>query len=147
MRRTNKHKKSYWELFKFAIVGGLNTLVDMGIFFLLNTILGVNILVAQFFAYSGGIVNSYFFNSNWTFQGDKSKSEMMKFVALNLITLVISLMAIKYFQSIIHIDVLFKITFNTKMNAFCAKICTVVFTLMINYIGSKFWVFKRSAKR
>ena len=147
MKKTRKNQKSLWEVVKFAVVGVLNTLVDMGVFAVLNTLLGVNILVAQFFAYTAGIVNSYLFNSNWTFKGSKTKSEVIRFVVLNLLTLLISMMSIKYFEGLIQIDALFGIPFTAKMNAFVAKICTVVFTLIINFIGSKFWVFKKAGGR
>jgi putative flippase GtrA len=145
MTKTDNYK-NLWQLIKFSLVGVLNTLVDMGVFALLNTLLSVQIQIAQFFAYAAGVANSYFFNSRWTFQGSKSKVEMVKFILLNLATALISVVVIRFFQNIIHIDTLFGIVFNQKMNNFVAKVCTVVVTLAVNFIGSKFWVFRKAEK-
>ena len=73
MERKNEAKKTIWQMVKFAIVGVLNTLVDFAVFQALNLLLGW-VYVAQVIGYSCGIINSYLWNSNWTFREQRTRS-------------------------------------------------------------------------
>lgn len=92
MERKAEAKKTFWQLVKFAIVGVLNTLVDFAVFQTLNLLLGW-VYAAQVFGYTCGIVNSYLWNSSWTFREQRTRSlrEMLLFLAVNLVSLGVSL--------------------------------------------------------
>jgi len=92
MERKAEVKKTFWQLVKFAIVGVLNTLVDFAVFQTLNLLLGW-VYAAQVFGYTCGIVNSYLWNSSWTFREQRTRSlrEMLLFLAVNLVSLGVSL--------------------------------------------------------
>ena len=53
---------------RFCITGGLNTLVDFIVFFLLTGSLKWPVIPSQVISYSAGILNSYCINRRWTFQ-------------------------------------------------------------------------------
>lgn len=83
---------------KFNIVGLLNTLVDMAVFALLNS-LGLFYVVAQIISYGAGTANSFVLNSNITFKDRKRSKEegfdhrqLLRFIILNLVVLGISLL-------------------------------------------------------
>ncbi len=71
------HMSKYWDMFvkfiKFNIVGVMNTALDLGIFALLTWI-GVGEGLAKTVSYSCGVLNSYFWNSRWTFKQEHKKS-------------------------------------------------------------------------
>ena len=60
--------------------------------FWLNLLLGW-VYAAQVFGYTCGIVNSYLWNSSWTFREQRTRSlrEMLLFLAVNLVSLGVSL--------------------------------------------------------
>ncbi len=62
-----RHRHSIGEFIKFALVGLLNTAVDVAIFFLLTWV-NTPYVAAQVVSYSCGAANSYLLNKFWTFR-------------------------------------------------------------------------------
>ena len=85
-------KESIFQFLKFALVGVLNTVVDFLVFQLFNLTLGWMYL-AQVIGYCAGILNSYFWNSRWTFRKEHRRSarEVVTFLVVNLVSLGVSL--------------------------------------------------------
>lgn len=61
---------------KFMTVGVLNTLIDAGAYFILTRGLGLLALpvLAKGISYVVGMINSFFWNRNWTFKSQTSTS-------------------------------------------------------------------------
>lgn len=131
IRKIIKSKNGLVQFIKFNLVGVVNTLVDFAVFTLL-TFLGVYYMVAQVISYSCGVVNSFIMNKYWTF-GVKSTPqglEVIKFIIVNIISLGVSL-AILY-------------PLKPHLGVFYAKIIATIFSMTVNFIGNKLWVFKRA---
>ena len=93
MQNTKKEaKKTVGQFLKFTAVGVGNTLVDFVIFWLL-THAGMNYMLSQVISFSAGILNSYIWNSKWTFkkEGDNSFKTVALFVLANVLSLGVSL--------------------------------------------------------
>ena len=123
--------------FRFAIVGVLNTAIDFTIFLWLSWV-GVSIVLAQALSYSAGTLNSYVLNRNWTFR-ERNLSGTWKsfvsFIVLNLITLGCTTMLLSLLDQ-----------FTDRTLPICKLLATFA-GLMINYTGSRLWVFvPRSAE-
>jgi len=129
----NEKKNSIIQLVKYNIVGVLNTAVDFVVYQIL-TYFGLNYAVAQCISYSCGILNSYFFNSRWTFNSkdNKDKQEFVKFVAVNLISLGISVLLLKVCYNVLDIQ-----------SNFWSKAIVTPIVMIINFLGSKLFVFKK----
>ncbi len=125
-----RHHHTIREFVKFALVGILNTGVDVVIFFLL-TWLGVLYLAAQVVSYTSGAANSYLLNKIWTFRScGLSYSEMIRFTVVNLASLGISVATL----SLLH--------GGAGMGLAAAKGIATVCALMANFLGNKLWVFR-----
>lgn len=119
-------------LFKFGIVGVLNTAVDAMVFTLLAAV-GTPALIAQVISYSCGVVNSYWWNGRWTFQDagrQDKKNEIMRFVITNLFVLVLSSLILYFCNSTLGWSVVM------------SKILATLSGMVINYIASRYWVFR-----
>ena len=57
----------FGHMVKFALVGVVNTAVDVGLFWVLQAVLGVPYLIANVISYSAGTLNSFVLNKVWTF--------------------------------------------------------------------------------
>ncbi len=79
---------------RFCITGGLNTLVDFIVFFLLTGSLKWPVIPSQVISYSAGILNSYCINRRWTFQTRNQffGREMLWFIGVNLCVLGVSVL-------------------------------------------------------
>jgi len=120
--------------FRFAIVGALNTGIDIGIFTLAFYGLGWPLLVANATGFAIGVGNSYILNKVWTF-GDRSagREALMRglaFLMTSLIGLALGSLSIWLLAKI--------------MPAILAKIATVGVTFVWNYWASGRFVFRKT---
>jgi putative flippase GtrA len=120
---------------KFGMVGVLNTAIDLGLFFALThwvAFFGSASGAAKAISYSAGILNSFFWNRNWTFRSSSNSwATMLPFIVVNLAALAINYglyqLGLHYFH------------FSTTG----ALILATGGTLALNFIASKFVVFRK----
>jgi putative flippase GtrA len=133
-------RKTLIEFIKFGIVGVMNTGVDFLVFTLLLWA-GMHYLAAQPLSYGAGTLNSYIVNKLWTFRVRSSpsagsrykhgiKAEFIRFLLLNLATLLLS------------ITLLYLLKDGLGIQALAAKLLVTAVTVVVNYAGSKLWVFR-----
>ncbi|WP_336776654.1 GtrA family protein [Paenibacillus sp. MMO-58] len=123
----------------FNMIGLLNTLVDFVVYSMLVWA-GLYVLPAQVISYSAGMVNSYVLNSLITFKGaSKRDSEYkadrgraIRFILLNAAVLGVSML------------LLYELTKAAGLGPFTAKLLATGVTVVLNFAGSKWWVFKQS---
>lgn len=154
-----EHKKNgvgttILQFIKFNLVGVLNTLVDVVVFWLLNHFFGWT-YIANVISYSCGIINSYLWNSNWTFKEQKTHSakEMLSFIAVNLVSLCVSSGVIWLCANVFGITDAWVAQwmpqwmpgFVQKLlnGAMLSKLIATVCAIVVNYIGSRCFVFKQ----
>ncbi|MDO8566178.1 MAG: GtrA family protein [Candidatus Moranbacteria bacterium] len=132
---------------KFIIVGGINTGID---FFILNILIyitgvtaGVELFILNCISFSVAVINSYFMNKHWTFQ-DKTKTQQepikfSQFLAVSIIGIIINGLILTSITS--YIPPLFGLS--AVLWANIAKLMATGVSLIWNFIGYKFFVFKK----
>jgi len=111
---------------KYGIVGVLGLIVDMGIFYLLHKMLGMNYIVANIISSSLAVIHNFILNSYFTF---KVKDKLLKrFVSFYLIAL--AGMALSSGLLALMIDGL-------RMDSMIAKMISVLIVAMIQYFLNK----------
>jgi putative flippase GtrA len=150
VRRLLHRDRATGQAARFVVVGGLNTLVDLGVFYLLLRIPGVPVsgehafvyysTAAKGFSYVMGICNSFLWNKYWTFSAAKSQRgwrEFGIFFLVNLPPLIINVFVFRllglWIHSGSHLVQLGK--------AFAAAVVTVVW----NFLGSRYFAFRHTA--
>lgn len=131
-------RSSFLQFLKFNLVGLANTAVDVALFAVFAA-LGIGNALAQALSYSAGMINSYLLNTRYTFRDQQAKGtshlfdsrRLVRFVVLNLIVLVVSVVLLKILVSTIGIPVLI------------AKLGVTCITLVLNFLGSRLWVYKQ----
>jgi len=118
------------QFIKFNLVGVLNTAIDMGAFAIL-THFGLNMYAANVISYSLGLVNSWVWNSRWTF-GDKKMNgkKVLGFVAVNLLAMGVQMAVLWVGKG--------KLGLNHNL----AKLLAIPFGLVVNFLGNRLFVFK-----
>ena len=152
MARNEEAKKTLWQMAKFAIVGVLNTLVDFAVFQTLNLTLGW-VYAAQVLGYTAGIINSYLWNSNWTFREQRTRSlrELVLFLLVNIASLGVSLGMIWLLKDGFGITNEWVASWMPKaISGFIkgdtvCKLIATVFAIAVNYLGNRLFVFKKQA--
>ena len=147
-------KESLGQFLKFALVGVLNTLVDFLVFQLLNLTLGWTYL-AQVIGYSAGVLNSYFWNSRWTFRKEHQRSarEAAAFVVVNLVSLGVSLGVLWLCRNPFgNTDAWVAGWIPAWLGGFVkgdtiAKLIATPCAILVNFIGNKLFVFRAKPEK
>ncbi len=148
-------RESIKQIMKFAVVGIFNTLVDWTVFYIMFSQIGFYKGVAQVIATSISMCGSYIINKRWTFK-EKSKAykkQIEKFIVTNLLAMSITIVLMYIFNDLIHLyngannlfracNISYRLTGDMKV-MFC-KIVASGLAVTVNFIGNKFWVFKKS---
>ena len=122
---------------KFAAVGCLNTLIDWTVYYAVITAFpgesAVFYSLVKGFSYFCGIVNSYFFNRNWTFKEIPSGHEGLRFIKFALVNAAgLSLNALSLY-------ILLNYNFGHALSLVFATALSFIF----NFTLSKVWVFRK----
>ncbi|MFA6973421.1 MAG: GtrA family protein [Parcubacteria group bacterium] len=146
-------KKLIEQFGKFILVGIMNTLVDL---FVLNVlmavtgvVIGVGYSVEKAISFLVAVTFSYFINKHWTFQ-DKSKEDegkkmsqffMVSFVGM-LINVTVATVVVTYLQTPIN-NILDLPFLTPQLWGTIGALGGTAIGLFWNFVGYKFWVFKK----
>jgi putative flippase GtrA len=125
-----KKSASLITLLKFGLVGLLNTGIDYGLFLLLAAA-GVPYLFAHVCSYTAGLLNSFIWNKFWTFRATRrfSFGEAVRFLLVNLAALAAAGGVLALGMEVF------------RFPEFVSKALALPFSLGINYLGNRLWVF------
>lgn len=118
---------------RFIGVGIISAVINYSLFYALLFLGSVNYLVSSSVGYLAGLLLGFFLNSNWTFGRYNLNQDILAsylFVYVSSLSLGLILLRI-----LVH---------NFYVLPEIANIAILVFTTLSNFIGLKFWVFKRN---
>jgi putative flippase GtrA len=121
------------EFIRFAIVGIANTLIHLTVLFILVNYFSVWYILSSFLAFLVAVTNSFILNTLWTFKKDlteKTTSRSSQFFCISAIAAVLNLSFLYTFTEFFRLYYLF------------SQILAIALTLMINFIGNKFWTYR-----
>ncbi len=159
--KRSEGKKSLVQFIKFALVGASNSAVDYVVSFIVTKLLrlitagGWVKYAAKIIGYACGVLNSYIWNSRWTFREERKqdKREIISFIAVNLTVLLVSLGLIFLFNNVFNIDDWWNASSFPQWlksiidgELFCTLLSTVI-CIPLNFILNKLFVFKAEDKK
>jgi len=128
--------KKHKEVILYLIFGVLTTILNIVVFGLCNDILNIEYKISNVIAWVIAVIFAFITNKIIVFESkNKSKEETTREAISFFIARVISLVA-DMIMMIIMIDII-------KINSLVAKVISNVVVVIINYIFSKFIVFKK----
>lgn len=129
-------KHLFWQLVRFGIVGGSNTVIDVGIYTALTRFIpwfGDNIFWAASVSFIIAGLNGYYWNKRWTFKNTQqySHQQLMKFYIAAGIAYAVNQSFLFLFIDLGIYDVL-------------AKALSGISAGVINFAIQRFWTFRHS---
>ena len=142
-----KRKELLSQIIKYVFVGSLNTGIDFAVLNLLMWLtaiyLGGWIILLNAIAFSVAIINSYFLNKYWTFKDkgtDENKvKEFSKFVSITLVGMILN-------TTVVYLITTFTspiMGISPEIWANLAKVIATAVSLVWNFLGYKFIIFKK----
>ena len=133
--------KKYKEIINYLIVGGLTTVLSLGVYYgavltFLNPDNEIQLQIANILSWTAGVIFAYFTNRIFVFESkEKNKiKEAGKFVSSRIITLFMDMAIMAIGVSLLK--------FNDKI----VKLFSQVIITVSNYIFSKLFVFTKKVK-
>jgi putative flippase GtrA len=147
MREDRYHlwQKEIWQVFRFAIVGGLNTTIDLLIFNVFLWTMPTSetrlLLIYNSIAYIAGSINSFLLNRHWTFRYRQrlSVSEIRRFMVLVMLGILCNDVIIWFASS--------SLKAHTFLWTDLSKLIATGGTILISYLGMRLWVFIRPTRQ
>ena len=128
--------KKYKELILYLFVGGCTVVVAISIFEYLTRVLNINPLYANAVSWVAGILFSFFTTRRWVFQAHKNSfsvllKQLFEFCSARALTLLLQ-------EVLIYIFII-----KLNLNSMAVKICTEIINIILNYLVSKFIIFRQ----
>lgn len=147
-RIIGRHMLWVWQVAKFGLVGVLNTAIDFGV---LNILIfatgftrGLPLAALNVVSFTTALVNSYWWNKRWVFEGrggGKETTQFLEFIIISVLAALISSGIIGGLTTYIPPS----LGLSAAQWANAAKAVAVVFSFVWNFLGYKFIVFRRTA--
>lgn len=120
------------QFLKFILVGITSTVINYSIFYVFYSYFFLNYLFSAFFGYVAGVFVGYSLNVRWTFGVKKDEERsLLKYLLIYLLTLILAVI------------LLYSLVAALNFKPPIAYIFVVVFATLTNFIGMKYWVFKK----
>ncbi|MEG4045780.1 glycosyltransferase [Microcoleus sp. Pol17_C1] len=114
---------------RFGVVGFSGVFVDMGVFYLLRTVLGLGLTRSAIFSAEVAIINNFLWNDLWTF-GDISKRQPGKRQRLKRLLKFNVICLIGLIMNVLLVNVLFNVF---KVNEYLAKLIAIATVTLWNF--------------
>jgi dolichol-phosphate mannosyltransferase len=122
---------SWWQLFKFGLVGGSGYVVNLGVFALLSNALGVHHVLAAIGAFCVAVSSNFFWNRHWTFAAGHGHAgfQAARFFAVSIGALAINLVVLE------------GLVVGASFGDLSAQAIAVGVAMPFNFLGNKLWTF------
>lgn len=121
---------SWWQLFKFGVVGGSGYLINLAVFALLVG-LGVHHVIAAIGAFCVAVTNNFVLNRYWTFGPGEGPAHFQaaRFFTVSLASLGLNLALLELLVA------------NHVTGELAAQAIAVAVAMPFNFLGNKLWTF------
>jgi putative flippase GtrA len=131
---------------KFGAIGVANFAVDIGILnlliFLSGTAVGVAYTIFKVISFTFAVTNSYIWNKYWAFHKESTKEaakEFLGFISISVIGLILNALIASILVNVVGPLGGISVKTWASVSAAFASVCVMFW----NFIGYKFWVFKK----
>lgn len=118
---------------KYAVVGGICTIVDFTIFFTLINVFDIHYLLSSTGSFSVAVILNYYLCIKFLFASGKRFSQAIEILSIFIISIL---------GLFIHQGILFSAVNFIHFNLWLAKTVATIGVFSWNYFGRKYFVFK-----
>ena len=131
IKASEKTENLFVQIFKFVIVGGIATIIDWIVYYVLYNYAHLDPLIANILSFSVSVIYNYIASVKWVFDVKKDKNKvrmLVEFLIFSIIGLVIT-------------EILLWLGINKLgMNAMLVKIIATAIVMVFNFITRKLFL-------
>jgi putative flippase GtrA len=122
---------SWMQLLKFGLVGGSGYLINLAVFAVLASVLGLHHVLAAVGAFCVALTNNFLWNRHWTFEAGHGHPgfQAMRFFAVSVAALMVNLIVLEILIS------------SASLGDLPAQAIAVAVAMPFNFLGNKLWTF------
>jgi len=122
---------SWWQLFKFGLVGASGYLINLGVFALLSSNFGFQHTLAALGAFGVAVSSNFFWNRHWTFAAGDGHAgfQAVRFFTVSIAALVINLVVLEALVA------------GSTLGELTSQAIAVAVAMPFNFLGNKLWTF------
>ena len=128
---SEKTENLFVQIFKFVIVGGIATIIDWVIYYLLYNFIHMNPLVANIISFSVSVIYNYIASVKWVFDVNKDKNKVKMLVEF----LIFSIIGLLLTELLLWIGIN-----KLNMNAMIVKVVATAIVMVFNFITRKIFL-------
>lgn len=132
--------KKYEELIKYFIIGVITTIINYAIFVIFSSIINFDIHVSNIIAWIVSVIFAYFTNKLFVFESKSFKIDV-------LLKEIASFGGARVFSFLLEEVILYIFVNKLKMNQLIIKLVANVVVMVVNYVLSKFIIFKTKKEK
>ena len=130
--------QKYHELISYVFFGVLTTIVSFGSYFILNDLVHANYLIAQIISWILAVAFAFVTNKKYVFANIESEKR-------TIIVQIIQFYGSRLFSFGVETLLLFLMVSTLDQNENLSKIIVSVVTVVLNYVTSKLFVFRKKS--
>lgn len=120
------------QFLKFIVIGGVSTIINYIVFYALYEFGSINYVISSAAGFIIGVFVGYGFNKRWTFGvKERTKQYVYKYYVVYTISLLLGLGFLKLLVVVLGLV------------PQIANVLTIGLTTCTNFMGTKFWVFRK----
>lgn len=130
---SEEKEKLFVQIFKFVIVGGIATIIDWFVYYILYNMFNLNPLIANIFSFIVSVIYNYIASVKWVFDVNTNKTKkrmFIEFMIFAVLGLILTEILLWLFISVFNID---------KM---ISKIIATAIVMVFNFITRKMFLEK-----
>ncbi len=131
VRQGMRHGHNWVQLVKFSLVGGSGYVINLGVFTLAVSALGLHHLLGATIAFAVAVSNNFWWNRRWTFA---ARAERARFQALRFF-------AVSMAAFLVQAATLHALVTSAGMPELVGQAVSVAAATPLNFVGNKMWSF------
>ena len=126
-----KTENLFVQIFKFVIVGGIATIIDWAVYYVLYNYFNINPLLGNILSFTVSVIYNYTASVKWVFDVNKDKSKIRMFIEF----MVFSIIGLLLTELILYIGIN-----KLMMDAMLTKIIATAIVMVFNFITRKMFL-------
>ncbi len=87
LRLSDKSKRELTRFGKFSVVGAIGAVIDFGILYVLHSLIGIHIVIANTCSFTAAVLSNFIWNRYWTYPDSRTKpvqTQLRQFFIVNI---------------------------------------------------------------